>query len=157
MAQMNDTLYRLIYMSRNEIKGDEKKILGEVENILSNSRSKNQRASITGALMFNAGIFAQVLEGPHDSIQATYERIQGDLRHSNMVILSIEPVNERQFANWSMAYIGVDSIASAKFSEMTKASGYDPTKMNGDHVFGLLKDHLLEAEARAANQQPNRH
>jgi hypothetical protein len=154
---MNDALYRLIYISSNEIQGDERKIRSEVENILVISRSKNQLASITGALMFNAGCFAQVLEGPLDAIQSTYEHIQSDPRHSNVVMLSLEPTMERQFSNWSMAYLGVDSTASAKFGDMTKVSGYDPAKVKGDRVFGLLKDHLLEAEARAAKQQPSRH
>ena len=154
---MNDALYRLIYISSNQIEGDDRKILSEVENILATARSKNQRAGITGALMFNAGCFAQVLEGGHDVIKATYERIQGDPRHSSVVMLSLEPVQERQFSNWSMAYLGVNSAASAKFGDMTKVSGFDPTKIKGDRVFGLLKDHLLEAEARAAKQQPSKY
>ena len=89
---MANNLYRLVYISRNEILGDDAVIRREIEQILERARDKNPQANITGALMFNAGSFAQVLEGSHDDIQDTFERIQCDPRHSHVVMLSLEPV-----------------------------------------------------------------
>ena len=85
---MPNALYRLAYISRNEIIGDEASIRAEIEQILASARAKNQNYQITGALMFNAGYFAQILEGAHDEIQAIFERIQYDARHSQVIILS---------------------------------------------------------------------
>ncbi|MEQ1529561.1 MAG: BLUF domain-containing protein [Methylococcales bacterium] len=143
---MNDSLYRLIYISRNEIAGDEATVRREIEQILSSARIKNPSANITGALMFNSGCFAQVLEGYHDDIQNTFERIQCDPRHSHVVVLAFAPTAERGFPNWSMAYQGADSTASAKFADITQTSGFDPANLNSDNMFALLKEHLFEAE-----------
>ena len=142
---MNKPLYRLAYISRNEIVGDDITMRSEIEQILASARLKNPDSDITGALMFNAGYFAQVLEGSHDEIQATFERIQCDPRHSQVVVLSFEPALERGFSQWSMAYLGIDSAASSLFADITQASGFDPTKLNGDRILELLKEHLLEA------------
>jgi hypothetical protein len=146
---MNEPLYRLVYISRNEIKGDDATILREIEQILVSSRIKNPIANISGALMFNAGRFAQVLEGPHDDIQNCFERIQCDPRHSHVVVLSFEPTAKREFSNWSMAYLGADSAASAKFGGIMHKSGFDAALLKGERIFDLLKEHLLEAESNS--------
>jgi hypothetical protein len=146
VAKVNNSLYRIIYISQNKIKGDEAQIRLEVEQILAISRVKNAHAQITGALMFNSGLFAQVLEGRHDAIQDTFERIQCDPRHSHVAVLAFEPVTERGFSNWSMGYISDDSLATAKFRDITQASGFDPEALKGERIFELLKEHLLEAE-----------
>lgn len=146
---MNNRLYRLVYISRNEIKGDDTSVFLEIEKILISSRIKNPIANISGALMFNAGCFAQVLEGPHDDIQNCFEHIQCDPRHSHVVVLSFEPTVKREFSNWSMAYFGVDSTASAKFGGMMHESGFEAAPLKGERIFDLIKEHLLEAESNS--------
>lgn len=141
---MTASFYRLVYISRNEITGDDAAIRQEIEQILATAQAKNPASNVTGALMFNSGCFTQVLEGAYDEVQNTFERIQYDPRHSQVSILSFDPVAERVFTNWSMAYVGQDSEAGAKFRDITQKSGFDPKKLEGDQVFDLLKQHLFE-------------
>jgi Sensors of blue-light using FAD len=150
---MEKALYRLVYISRNEIIGDDAKIRHEIEQILASAREKNPQANITGALMFNAGSFAQVLEGAHDDIQETFERIQCDPRHSHVVMLALGPVKQREFSNWSMAYLGTDSTASAKFGDITHDPEFDAALLKGDRILSLIKEHLHEAELRAERKK----
>jgi Sensors of blue-light using FAD len=150
---MENTLYRLVYISRNEILGDDATIRREIEQILVSARRKNPPANITGALMFNAGSFAQVLEGPHDDLQDTFERIQCDQRHSHVVMLLLEPLKEREFSNWSMAYFGTDSSASAKFGDLTHGSDFNASLLKGGPILDLIKEHLQEAELKVAEKK----
>jgi hypothetical protein len=142
---MNNALYKLVYISRNEIVGDDAAIRAEIEQILATSRVNNLKSEITGALMFNAGCFAQVLEGPHDKIQDTFENIQCDSRHSHTRIMVFEPIQDRTFSKWAMAYHGNDSHAAHQFSDITLNSGFDPEQLNGERIYDLLKEHLLVA------------
>lgn len=151
---MDKALYRLIYISHNEIVGDDATIRREIEQILASARKKNPQANITGALMFNAGSFAQVLEGSHDDIQDTFERIQCDPRHSHVVMLALEPVMQREFSSWSMAYLGTNSIASAKFGDITHDPEFDAALLKGNCILDLVKEHLHEAESTATRQNP---
>ena len=139
-------LYRLVYFSRNEIVGDDATVHREITQILHKAREKNPKANITGALMFNAGCFAQVLEGAHDDLQDTFERIQCDTRHSQLVLLAFEPSESRRFSNWSMAFLGAETTASQKFADILQGSNFDPSRLKGDYILNLLNEHLMEAE-----------
>jgi hypothetical protein len=45
-----------------------------------------------------------VLEGPLSAVQSTFERIKRDPRHVDVSVLSCKPIENRNFARWSMAY-----------------------------------------------------
>ena len=75
---MTENLHRLVYYSRNCLEGTPEEISAGIRHILETSRTNNRRAAVTGALMFNRTYFAQVLEGPRDAVEATFERIQQD-------------------------------------------------------------------------------
>ena len=145
---MNDELYRLVYVSSNEIEGDLVGVRTEIDRILSVARERNPAVGVTGALMFNADCFAQVLEGPRAGVESVFERIQVDLRHSAVNVLDFKAVDERAFENWSMAYVGHATQASEHFGDLAGATGFDPSGLDGDHVFDLVRRHLDEVEDR---------
>ncbi len=145
---MKNDLYRLIYLSHNEICGNTSAIREEIEQILAISRQNNRVAGITGALMFNKNCFAQVLEGTHHQIQQTFERIQCDPRHSNVAILDFDLTSARRFSEWSMAYVGENSDTRQTFEQIQKASTFDPHQLTGERIYDLLHTHLQAAENR---------
>lgn len=97
-------VYRILYCSRNSIQGPIEEQQGEVHNILAKSRENNAKVGITGALLFNSGCFAQVLEGPVQQVEQTFERIQRDMRHGDVSVLETGFVAAREFPEWSMAF-----------------------------------------------------
>jgi Sensors of blue-light using FAD len=143
---MSDSLYRLVYLSRNEIEGDSVEIRTEIEEILAMSRINNAKVEVTGALMFNSGCFAQVLEGPQGAVQETFERIQCDFRHSRVELLMFEPVEERGFKTWSMAYVGADKTSIEEFADIAAGTDFDEDRVSGRRIYELLHEHLMEAE-----------
>ena len=99
-------LHRLVYCSRNAIADAHADVAREVEQILAASRRNNPRDGITGALLYSEGCFAQVLEGPLAAVERTFERIQCDFRHADVIVLEVGPAEARMFGDWSMAYGG---------------------------------------------------
>jgi blue light- and temperature-responsive anti-repressor len=142
--------HRLIYYSRNLIEGSSEAVRVEIDRILAVSRRNNPRADLTGALMFNNGCFAQVLEGPRSGITDTFERIQRDARHGQVTVLEYGPVPTRSFAAWSMAFVGERSEDRAIFGAMAALSGFDPTQMDGESIFRTLQRLVREEERPAA-------
>ena len=134
----NDTLYHLVYVSRNEIEGSIENVYQEIDNILTTARENNAAKDITGALLFNDGCFAQVLEGPREEVEDLFEDIQGDSRHSNAMVLSCKPIEERSFREWTMAYRGTDSDARRRFTELMNSQDISSTDISGDSIFSLL-------------------
>ena len=144
-----EPLHRLLYVSRNTITGNTTDVHAEIAQILATSAHNNAPAGVTGALMFNAGCFAQVLEGPGEAIEATFERIQTDDRHNRVHLISYEPTPMRGFPSWSMAYVGADTHAMADFAAIA-TEGFDAALLTGDRIYDLLRAHLHEAEAQLA-------
>ncbi len=144
-------LYRLVYASKNLLDASESETRVAVERILEASRRNNARAGVTGALMFNDGAFAQVLEGPQKGVEDTFERIQRDLRHGDVTVLECRPVTERRFSEWSMAFVGRSTTGRAEWSRLAIESGFDLRRLDGDQVFAMLHNLVLEEEGMAVS------
>jgi hypothetical protein len=137
-------IYRLVYVSRNRLGGDAVSMERAVANILAVSRRNNVRAGITGALLFSADCFAQTLEGPRDAVEAVFERIQCDPRHSNTVVLQLEPAAPA-FADWSMAYGGRLDDERARFERLSNGGEPAARGAAADSVVALLQSVVLRA------------
>jgi blue light- and temperature-responsive anti-repressor len=142
-------LYRLVYASKNLLQGTEAEISAAVAQILDASQRNNARVGVTGALMFNAGAFAQVLEGPRKGVEATFERIQRDERHGDVTVLQCGPAEARGFETWSMAFVGQSARGQVLWSRLAMESGFDVTRMDGDAVFAMLHGLVLDEEGAA--------
>lgn len=75
-----------------------------IEALLRAARERNQKSGVTGLLLYCDGNFMQLLEGPESAVRGTYARIGRDMRHHQVIKLVEEPVPERSFSEWSMAY-----------------------------------------------------
>lgn len=144
---MSNALYRLVYLSHNNLEGDHAALDEQIRDILNVSRRNNMQACVTGALMFNTEYFAQVLEGPLHAVEATFERIQCDERHSNAIVLQFEPSETRAFSNWAMAYVGQSQDSAEQFAAVGDESHFDFSALDGDEILGLLMENLHEAES----------
>ena len=109
---MSEPLFRIVYCSRNAACGDLNQ--AELEQILAASRRNNARDGVSGALLHSSGIFAQVLEGPFDSVQEAFERIQVDQRHNDIIVLQADQVDSRSFGDWAMASAEPDNLSGTK-------------------------------------------
>ncbi|MFZ4409057.1 MAG: BLUF domain-containing protein [Paracraurococcus sp.] len=97
-------VFRLVYASRSLL--TEQEVAAEIPRILDTARRNNAGEGITGALLCSADAFVQVLEGPMAAVERTFERIQCDPRHAEVVVLEAAPAAARDFAGWAMAFAG---------------------------------------------------
>lgn len=66
-------LLRLVYASR--FTGADRDLDETLRSIIAQSIQRNRMVDVTGFLVTGEGRFLQLLEGPADSVQATYARI----------------------------------------------------------------------------------
>lgn len=116
---MSGSLYRLIYCSRNMIArvvpgaSSPEGLEREIRAILATARARNKASNVTGALLFTALGFAQVLEGARDVVEPLFERIGIDPRHTDVTVLSFTPTERRSFPDWPMGFHGQPAPAAA--------------------------------------------
>ena len=109
---MPTPIFRIIYCSRNAIDSEDRD--QSIAQILDISRRNNARDGVTGALLYNDGMFVQTLEGDFDAVQTVFERIQGDERHQDVVVLQAVNVAAPIFADWAMAFAEPDDNQAAQ-------------------------------------------
>lgn len=147
---MSGDLYRLVYVSRNRLDGSPQDMRRKIEDILAVSERNNRENGITGALIFNSGIFAQVLEGPARAVEIAFERIQRDLRHGDVDVLEFEPADRRGFPSWSMGFIGESREDMALFGDLHAVTGFEERRLGGERIFDIMRRIASEEEGRAA-------
>jgi hypothetical protein len=147
---MFEQVHRLVYFSRNTMPGTNDEIVEGIHQILKSSRSNNARVGVTGALLFNSGCFAQVLEGSSSAVSETFERIQWDDRHSDVLVLEYGPVAARAFPDWSMSFVGMAQSGQKLFGEVSATSGFNPAHLRADQIFSTLHRLVLEEEKQNA-------
>ena len=114
--------FRLIYKSIPF--GYDQNILN---GILSDAINYNKKNNITGALICRDDIYLQLLEGPKNEVNFTFQKILEDDRHLEIVILLKEYCNKRIFPEWSMKddpartwFWNKEEIRSGIFSTVSK-------------------------------------
>lgn len=70
--------------------------------ILLDARRCNARDGVTGALIVRQDIYLQLLEGPAKLVEATYQRIRRDDRHTDIRAMRRSDIKERLFPEWAM-------------------------------------------------------
>lgn len=113
MTGQTSNLIHLIYSSAAATNFTE----AEVTSVLAAARSKNSVHDVSGMLLFVDGSFLQVLEGPTNAVDAIFETISSDSRHSQIVTIIRETIARRDFSDWSMGY------AKATPRELAEISG----------------------------------
>jgi hypothetical protein len=139
---MTENLHSLAYFSRSTLSASGGTAHVELGRILASARKNNVKQGVTGALIFSDDYFAQVLEGPRESINAIFEGIECDPRHSHVTIIHFKPIQTRQFSNWSMAFAKVPEAGAAQLgvndllNNPSKTQAYDA----GRDIQALLQD-----------------
>ena len=94
-------LLQIIYTSRATVPLD-KRALREM---VAGASRKNRDLGITGMLYCAEETYLQVLEGDEKAVLILYADILRDDRHDHIRTVVIRPVEERDFANWSMGLL----------------------------------------------------
>jgi hypothetical protein len=89
----------------------------QLTDLLRQSRAANERANITGMLLYTERSFFQVLEGEPAAVDKLSRKIQADPRHKGMIVIIREPIARRSFEEWSMGFSAVS------FDELTQIVG----------------------------------
>ena len=138
------SLRHLLYCSRNCIAGTPQQVQEEIQSILAKSRTNNMAAEITGALLFDGKAFTQVLEGPADAIEETFERLQCDPRHSDVTLLENRLIDERHFTAWSMAFADPSVVQALPGANQTVAEAFSAPSSAASDVIKLLHRLILD-------------
>lgn len=136
---MSNQLIRMSYASKatfkpfNAVDG----VDANVANILSTARRENRKNNLVGALYYGNGCFFQCLEGQKSDIDALYAKLEKDPRHTDLKVLSIEPIQQVGFVSWEMKYAQIDQEVRA-FLKNHQLGKFDPYRFSPEMTAELV-------------------
>lgn len=102
--------------------------------ILNTAQRNNARDGITGSLICREDLFLQLLEGQGDVVQAAYDRICRDDRHTDVRLIVMREAEGRLFPEWAMRH---DPAKSWMWSrEEVSAGAVD--RVGGDEALAVF-------------------
>jgi Sensors of blue-light using FAD len=134
-------LVRLLYASR----AAEPVSHAVIDSILAQSRAHNPELGITGILCWGGEMFMQVLEGGRTEVNQLYNRIAGDGRHRDLVLLHYEEAAERRFAGWTMGQVNLAKINPSIVLKYSARPTLDPAAVSGRASMALLEELIATA------------
>jgi hypothetical protein len=117
-------LHQIIYASHSLVPMSS----AELVELLETSRRNNAALNVTGLLLHADGNFMQTIEGERDAVHALMQKIRRDQRHAGIFVLCDEPIAQRSFGNWSMAFREIrreDAACLPGFQQQREISAED--------------------------------
>jgi hypothetical protein len=90
----------IIYLSTATKVLDEKVLIS----LLHQWQENNRALGISGILLYFDRNILQVLEGSQEKVDTLYKTISEDPRHTQVIRLYRNPIEQRSFADWAMGY-----------------------------------------------------
>ena len=107
-------IVQLIYCSHATNSENKAEFERNLFDILDWSQAYNALHDITGALMTDGSMFAQVVEGPSVAVKDLYAKIMRDKRHDRVLTLQHTLVHVRLFGLWPAAFLRVGAMPHAR-------------------------------------------
>jgi hypothetical protein len=104
------SLISLIYASRSAQDFHEH----EIPDLLQQVRVANAKQGFTGMLLYIGGSFLQVLEGQPEMVDAVFNKILKDTRHTQIRLIASESIPERAFEGWTMMHKTLDPVEAGE-------------------------------------------
>lgn len=98
-------LNQIIYTSQTTKKLEFK----DVREMAIKFQGNNKTKGLTGLLVYGNRFFMQILEGKQAEVNSLYHTISNDDRHKEITILNYSQIAVRQFEDWSMGCLLIDS------------------------------------------------
>ena len=150
------SLVRIVYASTatNPASPTDTGIQHDVGRILMQSRKNNREKQIGGVLYFNNNYFFQCLEGDSAAVNALFNKISQDPRHTDVRSLSVKPVEKRQFADWSMKYVALEDDVN-RLLEANHLKAFEPYEFNDAVIDQMLALFVTANDPTAENEPEN--
>lgn len=117
-------LIQLLYVSASDIKPDAPELEDAIANILSASYVNNQRAGVTGLLLYAGGYFCQLIEGEEAAVDAIYAKIASDNRHRNPNVLFRRPADWVYLPKFPMGCAGIERERDDLIADAAELRGW---------------------------------
>jgi uncharacterized membrane protein (DUF373 family) len=128
----------------------------DLEDILRTARENNARLGITGMLLYGNKTFIQILEGEEGVVHELVKTIKRDPRHTNFQIVKEKPIEQHEYADWSMGFkrVSGEDFEAVKGLKHFEEKDFNTTFLEGHaSIVDSLMDHFRKARQKKIGQE----
>ena len=128
----------------------------DLEDILRTARENNARLGITGMLLYGNKTFIQILEGEEGVVHELVKTIKRDPRHTNFQIVKEKPIEQHEYADWSMGFkrVSGEDFEAVKGLEDFEEKDFNTTFLEGHaSIVDSLMDHFRKERQKKIGQE----
>ncbi|HNP29314.1 MAG TPA: phosphate-starvation-inducible PsiE family protein [Nitrospirales bacterium] len=129
---------------------------GDLEDILKTARENNARLGITGMLLYGNKTFIQILEGEEGVVDELVKTIKRDPRHTNVQIVKKKPIDQHEYADWSMGFkrVSGEDFEAVKGLEDFEEKNFNTTFLGSQaSLVDSLMEHFRKERIRKIGQE----
>ena len=128
----------------------------DLEDILRTARENNARLGITGMLLYDNKTFIQILEGEEGVVHELVKTIKRDPRHTNFQIVKKKPIEQHEYADWSMGFkrVSGEDFEAVKGLKHFEEKDFNTTFLEGHaSIVDSLMDHFRKERQKKIGQE----
>jgi uncharacterized membrane protein (DUF373 family) len=128
----------------------------DLEDILKTARETNARLGITGMLLYGNKTFIQILEGEEDVVHELIKTIKRDPRHRNFQVVKKKPIEQHEYADWSMGFkrVSGEDFEAVKGLEQFEEKDFNATFLEGHaSIVDSLMDHFRKERQKQISHE----
>ena len=128
----------------------------DLEDILRTARENNARLGITGMLLYGNKTFIQILEGEEGVVHELVKTIKRDPRHTNFQIVKQKPIEQHEYADWSMGFkrVSGEDFEAVKGLEQFEEKDFNATFLEGHaSIVDSLMDHFRKERQKQISHE----
>ena len=120
-----------------------------LESILKVARNRNEVRDLTGMLVFDHQYFLQVIEGGREAVSLLLGKLFADTRHKDLVVLELDEIPQRSFADWSMEFAPAAAINKTVLLRNGISSHFNPYSLSKAGAFNVLTEMRAVRQSQA--------
>ena len=128
-------LIRMIYASTRV--QDHDLDLNELSQV---AHSNNKPNNLSGMLAFDRKYFIQAIEGERKLVCKLLGKLYADPRHTELVLLEFDPIEQRNFGQWSMQFVPLDSSTKDIIFKYSTDQLFNPYAFSKSSALSFLMD-----------------
>lgn len=138
-----EPMIRAMYLSRARHRMSS----GELSDLLAGARIRNTAHDITGILVYDAGYFIQLVEGPESMVRQLLDNVRRDPRHDEYQLLAQAVADERLFDGWAMDAAHLEFMDDARHTSLRRRLRESPIEDRASVYKAFLE--FIEAHRRS--------
>jgi hypothetical protein len=84
-----------------------------------------------------------VIEGGRKAVNQLLENLYHDKRHTDLLVLGLQQINQRTFPQWSMQFVPATNASREIFLRNGVTHDFNPYEMPHESALGFLSDMRL--------------